>query len=225
LMRPLLLEYPEDPNVVDMSTEYMWGPSFLVAPVTSGGATHWPVYLPHGTWYDFWSHAQYTGGQWIEVNAPLERLPLLVRGGAIVPGGPTVEYLDQHAGTLSLLIYPDGESSFDLYEDDGVSWAYESGAYTITTIRCAASATGIQLSLTGLQGDYAGRPPSRTVRAQIYLPTPPHQVAVAGIGVLSREENKAALETSPPAWWHDGDRFLWLGLSQTQAQVDIAITR
>jgi alpha-glucosidase len=225
LMRPLVLEYPDDPNVVDMSTEYMWGPSFLVAPVTAGGATHWQVYLPRGNWYDFWTHAQYTGGQWIEVDAPLERLPLLVRGGAIVPRGPRLDYMDQRAGNLSLLIYPDGDSSFDLYEDDGVSRAYESDAYVVTTLRCAASDTRIQLSVGNRRGEYDGMPSSRTVLAQVYLPSAPRGVTVAGAGMLPRVDSQAALETSPPAWWHDGERFLWLGFSQAQAQVDIAITR
>jgi alpha-glucosidase len=224
LMRPLVLEYPDDPNVVDMSAEYMWGPSFLVAPVTAGGARHWPVYLPYGTWYDFWTHTPYAGEQWIEVDAPLERLPLLVRGGAIVPRGPAVEYMDQTVGTLSLLIYPDGDSSFDLYEDDGVSWAYESGVYALTTVRCAASAEAIHLTVEARQGDYAG-PLSRTMLAQVYLPAPPAQVTLAGAGALAHVESQAALEASPPAWWHDGERFLWLAFSADQAKIDLTIAR
>jgi alpha-glucosidase (family GH31 glycosyl hydrolase) len=83
LMRPLVLEFPGDPNVTDMASEYMWGPSLLVAPVTRGGATHWPVYLPRGTWYDYWTARRYEGGCWMEVDAPLERMPLFVRGGAV----------------------------------------------------------------------------------------------------------------------------------------------
>jgi alpha-glucosidase len=224
LMRPLVLEYPDDPNVVDMSTEFMWGPSMLVAPVTAGGATHWPVYLPQGTWYDFWTSQQYAGGQWVEVDAPLERLPLLVRGGAIVPRGPTVDYLDQHAGPLSLLIYPDGDSSFDLYEDDGVSRAYESGAYAVTTIRCAASETSIQLSVGGRSGEYAGMSRARTVLVQLFLPTPPREVRDGGAGVLPRVGSQAEIESSPPCWWHDAERFLWLSFPQAQAQVEITIT-
>ena len=71
-----------------MSTEYLWGPSLLVAPVTAGGATHWQVYLPPGNLVRLLDPWAYAGAQWVEVDAPLERLPLLVRGGAIVPRGP-----------------------------------------------------------------------------------------------------------------------------------------
>jgi alpha-glucosidase (family GH31 glycosyl hydrolase) len=228
LMRPAVLEYPDDPNVVDMTAEYLWGPSLLVAPVTAGGATHWPVYLPRGTWYDFWTRARYDGEQWIEVPAPLERLPLLVRGGAIVPLGPVTQYLDDRAdSTLSLLIYPDGESSFELYEDDGVSWAYESGAFAVTTIRCSASEAGVlRVTLDARRGHYGGMPPSRTVLAQVYLPGPLRQVAIAGMGEVPRVGSRAALQDAQPAWWHDGDEhFLWLAFTQADSAVEIAIAR
>jgi hypothetical protein len=223
LMRPLVLEYPDDPNVVDMSAQYLWGPSMLVAPVTRGGATHWPVYLPPGGWYDFWTHERYDGGRWIEVGAPLERLPLLVRAGAIVPLGPSKQYLDEGDGPLSLLIYPDGESSFALYEDDGTSWDYEHGAYVLSTIRCEASATGLRLRLEATGGDYAGRPETRTVLAQVYLPTPPARVTLAGSGPIPHLQRRDQVGTTIPGWWHDGERFLWIGISQAHGPAEVEV--
>ena len=104
-----------------------------------------------------------------------------------------------------------------------MSRAYESGAYAVTTIRCVASNQRIQLSLDGRRGDYAGMPSSRAVQAQVYLPTPPREVSLDGAGPLPRVDSQAALESSPLAWWHDGERFLWLSFPQAQAQVDITI--
>jgi alpha-glucosidase (family GH31 glycosyl hydrolase) len=227
LMRPLVLEYPDDPNVVDMSAQYLWGPSLLVAPVTRGGATHWPVYLPRGCWYDFWTHERFEGERWIEVTAPLERMPLFVRAGAIIPLAPSKQYLDEpeNDGPLSLLIYPEEDSSFALYEDDGTSWEYESGAYTLSTIRCAASNAGVRLSIDAGAGHYTGKPAGRALLAQVYLPTPPAVVSLAGSGPLPRLARRDELEqgAARPGWWHDGERFVWLAIPQAQGPIEIQI--
>jgi alpha-glucosidase len=164
LMRPLVLEFPSDPNVVDMSSEYMWGPSMLVAPVTRGGATRWPVYLPGGTWYDFWTDARFSGGQWVEADAPLERMPLFVRGGAIIPMGPVRQHF-QPSADLTLLVFPAGDSTFELFEDDGVSRDYEHGSYSLTTLRCSDS----RLIIEPARGSYAATPPERTIVVQTGL--------------------------------------------------------
>ena len=88
LMRPLVLNYPDDAETWELGTEFLLGDDLLVAPVTLPGATHWPVYLPAGTWHDFWTNETYTGGRGVSVAAPLDRLPLFVRGGAILALGP-----------------------------------------------------------------------------------------------------------------------------------------
>src|SRR5262245_4360556 len=81
LMRPLVLNYPDDPRVWQLGHEFLWGDDLLVAPVTREGATAWPVYLPRGVWYDFWTGARHEGPGGVTLEAPLDRLPLLVRGG------------------------------------------------------------------------------------------------------------------------------------------------
>lgn len=162
LMRPLVLEFPDDPNVVHMHAEYMWGPSFLVAPVTRGGARHWPVYLPEGTWYDFWTHARFDGEQWIEVAAPLEGMPLFVRGGAIVPMVPVMQHFVPYAGGLTVRVYPAGTSHFELYEDDGLTRAYERGGYALTAFECSVADSAVRLSFSRT-GSYDGMPGDREV--------------------------------------------------------------
>ncbi|HXJ84107.1 MAG TPA: TIM-barrel domain-containing protein, partial [Candidatus Methylomirabilis sp.] len=118
LMRALVLNYPDDPRVWSLGHQFLWGDDLLVAPVTREGATAWPVYLPAGAWYDFWTGDRFEGPGGIMVDAPLERLPLMVRAGAIVPMGPVVQHTAElPLDELTLLIYPHGASRFDLYED------------------------------------------------------------------------------------------------------------
>jgi alpha-glucosidase len=222
LMRPLVLEYPDDPHAVDMSSQFLWGASLLIAPVTRGGATRWSVYLPGSSWYDFWTHEQYAGGQWVEVAAPLERPPVFVRGGAIVPMGPSMQHSDEltKASSLSLLVYPEGESSFNLYEDDGVSREYENGAYAVTAIRCDASQDAVRLRLEPSSGHYTGAPVTRMIVARIHLPSTPARVSVDG-AEIQRVDRREELEVSAPSWWHDSERFLWVAFTQAKDHVEI----
>jgi len=133
-MRALWMDFPHDPNVADIGTEYMFGPAFLVAPVTAQGATTKDVYLPAGTdWYDFWTDAKFAGGQWIKATAPVDRIPVFVRAGAIVPFGAEVQSTAERQPIAQLRVYPGRDGTFDLYDDDGVSYDYEKGKGATTT--------------------------------------------------------------------------------------------
>jgi alpha-glucosidase (family GH31 glycosyl hydrolase) len=181
LMRPLILEFPDDPNVVDMTSEYLWGPSILVAPVTRGGARHWPVYLPRGTWYDFWTGARFDGGGCVEVDAPLEQMPLFIRGGAIVPRAAVHQHVGGANDRLIVDMYPEGESAFVVYEDDGQTRAYEQGGYTLTEVSCSASSNRVRVRFAQTAGQgYAGKPATRPLNLRIRLPAPPRGVDVRG---------------------------------------------
>ena len=109
-------------------------------------------------------------------------------------------------------------------EDDGVSRAYESGAYALTGMRCAASADAVHLSLDARRGEYAGMPGTRGVIAQVYLPAAPSRVTLGGSSPLPSRDSRGALDSSP-GWWHDGEHFLWLSFSQAGAPIDLAIHR
>ena len=138
LMRPLVLNYPDDPRAWTLDHQYLWGDDLLVAPVTREGATAWPVYLPRG-WFDFWTGERHEGPRGVTIEAPLDRLPLLVRGGAILPLGPVVQHTGERPlDEVTLQIYPEGTSRFELYEDDGRSNAYRRGHYALTSITCVA---------------------------------------------------------------------------------------
>jgi alpha-glucosidase/alpha-D-xyloside xylohydrolase len=132
-MRALWMDFPHDPNVANISDEYMFGPAILVAPVTNQGQTKRQVYLPAGCdWYNFWTNQKLRGGQIVTVDAPIDIIPLFVRAGAIVPLGSPVLDAYQPQKIASLRIYPGADADFTLYSDDGTSYAYESGKFSIT---------------------------------------------------------------------------------------------
>jgi alpha-glucosidase/alpha-D-xyloside xylohydrolase len=134
-MRALFMDFPADPKVADIPDEYMYGPAFLVAPVTQQGATHRTVYLPAGCdWYNYWTNERLLGGQTIVADAPIDTLPLFVRAGSIVPLGSEVESTEQAHTIASLRVYPGANGSFTLFEDDGKTYAYEKGGGSITTL-------------------------------------------------------------------------------------------
>jgi alpha-D-xyloside xylohydrolase len=164
MMRGLVMDFPGDPRVRTIDDQYMFGPAFLVAPVTEFKARSRRVYLPAGTrWYDFHTGRAYEGGREITAAAPLGRMPLFVKAGSIVPVGPQIQYVgEKRDAPITLYIYPGADGAFDLYEDDGVSRAYERGAYTVIPIRYDA-ATGA-VSFAGQNGGYEGMPNRRTFR-------------------------------------------------------------
>jgi len=134
-MRALPLDFPNDPKVVDMRDEYMFGPAFLVAPVTDQGATSREVYLPAGTdWFNFWTSERVKGGQTITVAAPIDTIPLFVRAGSIIPLGTMVESTHQAQTIEQVRVYPGADASFTLFSDDGTTYDYEKGAGSITRL-------------------------------------------------------------------------------------------
>lgn len=131
-MRALAFDFRTDPKALDISNEFMFGPSILVAPVTKAGAVSREVYLPAGAnWYDFWTGAQVAGGEKVDRKTPLKIMPLYVRAGSILPLGPESDYSDQHPdGAIKLRIYPGADASYTLYDDDGTTYDYEKGAFS-----------------------------------------------------------------------------------------------
>jgi alpha-D-xyloside xylohydrolase len=134
-MRALFMDFPADPKTVDIPDEYMYGPAFLVAPVTEQGATQRTVYLPAGCdWYNYWNNERLHGGQTTVVDAPIDTLPLFVRAGSIVPLGSEMESAQRPQTIVSLKVYPGADGSFTLFEDDGTTYSYEKGSGSITKL-------------------------------------------------------------------------------------------
>jgi alpha-glucosidase (family GH31 glycosyl hydrolase) len=130
IMRALWLHFPDDPKAVECGDEYMWGRSILVAPVVENGATTRRIYLPRGTWSDFWTGEPVEGGREIDRPVDLETIPLYVRAGSILPLGPVKQFTGERVDEpLSVSIYPGADASFLLYEDDGASFNYRKGEW------------------------------------------------------------------------------------------------
>lgn len=155
--RPLLLNYQGDPSALTLDDQFMIGDDLLAAPVLAAGATARPVYLPAGSWYDYWTGARRAGGKVVRVEAPLETVPLFVRAGAIIPMGPEMNYVgEKPVDPLTLEIYPDekGRASASWYEDDGVSPDYKKGVFRRTSVDVSRSGGAWQIALAAPQGGY-----------------------------------------------------------------------
>jgi alpha-glucosidase (family GH31 glycosyl hydrolase) len=130
VMRALWLHYPGDPQAVARGDEYLWGRDVLVAPVVEQGVRSRSLYLPRGTWYDFWTNDRVEGGREITRAVDLETIPLYVRAGAILPLGPVRQYVSEKSEEpLTVAVYPGADGSFLLYEDDGKSFNYRRGEW------------------------------------------------------------------------------------------------
>lgn len=163
VMRPLLWHYPNDPTAVACSDQFLVGEDLLVAPVLRPGAVARSVYLPRGEWFEFRTGACIAGGVHAVVEAPLERIPIFVRGGALLPLGPVRQYVGRREpGILDLHLWPGTGSRLDWYDDDGQTLAHTGGAWQRRTFTGASGPRGGHLDIGAPEGPYRG--PTRTWR-------------------------------------------------------------
>ena len=185
IQRPLIMDWRTNENVRNLGDQFMFGPSILVNPVTVAGATSRRLYLPPApAWYDFWTGEKLKGDQRLEAPAPLERIPLYVRAGAILPMGPEIEYADQKPDTpIELRIYRGADGSFDLYEDEGDTYAYEKGAHASVPIRW--NDANHTLTFEPEEGSYPGMEKDITFR--VVLVDPKHGAGEQTSAIIDKE--------------------------------------
>lgn len=173
-LRALPMDFRADLKTLGISDQYMFGPAFLVAPVTQPNATSRPVYLPGGTqWINFWSGEVQNGGKTVPTAAPLQTLPLWVRAGSIVPLGPVLQYASEKAADpIELRIYPGADGTFTLYEDEGDNYNYEKGVRS--TIPISWNDKARSLTIGARQGSFPGMVQNRQFR--VVLVSPGHGV-------------------------------------------------
>jgi alpha-D-xyloside xylohydrolase len=178
------MDFRADPMTYNNGTQFMFGPALMVNPVLEAGATTRRVYLPKDTtWYDFWTGEKVIGGQRIEAAAPLERLPLYVRAGSILPLGPEEEWADQQPnGPIELRVYPGADGTFTLYNDEGDNYDYEKGAHSTTAL--AWSDATRTLTIAARQGTYPNMPPQTTFH--VVLARPNHGIGEATTDAADR---------------------------------------
>ena len=162
-MRPLVMDFRTDVTAQNIADQFSFGPSILVNPVTEAGATSRHLYLPDARWYDFWDGTSQAGGKWIDAPAPLDRIPLYVRAGSILPVGPEIEYTtEKPADPIELRVYPGAEAEFTLYEDENDTYDYEKGAFATIPLRW--DDVGGKLTIGDRSGKFPGMLEKRTFR-------------------------------------------------------------
>jgi alpha-D-xyloside xylohydrolase len=162
IMRHLVFDYQDDTKVFDIKDQFLFGPAFLVNPVLTAGATSRMVYLPAGTWYDFWTGMTTMGGMTVSADAPLNQIPLYVTAGSIVPMGPAIQYATQSADPIEIRVYKGKDGAFTLYEDTGDTYDYEGG--DAAQIPFVWNDAMQQLTIGARKGTYAGMPMTRTFK-------------------------------------------------------------
>jgi alpha-glucosidase len=145
MLRPLCLAFQQDPFAVDgkdgrsPDDAFMCGDALLVVPVTEPGCTSREVYVPPGRWFDFWENTLIAGPQIAQLDAPMERIPVLVRAGSVVPMWPPMQHIGERQAEVLILHAYLGDGESWLYEDDGHTWAFRQGAYQVTRLACTLS--------------------------------------------------------------------------------------
>ncbi|MCX5202263.1 NPCBM/NEW2 domain-containing protein [Streptomyces sp. NBC_00237] len=212
MVRPLALEYPDDPKAGTDAAKYEFlsGEDFLVAPVYQDSAKRDGIYLPRGTWIDYWTGRTHEGPTTVDnYSAPLDTLPLFVKAGATVPLWPGIRsYADRTAESpLAWDVYPQGKSSFTLYEDDGVTRRHRAGEYATQQADVDAPRRGegdVSIRIGTSKGDFRGKQAQRPYSFTVHTNSVPDEVELSG-RELPRLKSKQAFETALQGWWYDHD--------------------
>ncbi|RYY56381.1 MAG: DUF5110 domain-containing protein [Chitinophagaceae bacterium] len=155
LMRALVMDFASDTATHSIGDQFMFGPSLLVSPVSSAGATSRELYLPKGGWYNFYNGRYEEGGRHINADAPYSRMPLYVKAGSILPSGPELQYTaEKKADTILVQVFQGADGSFSLYEDDGLNYNYEKGQFA--NIRFTYDDKAQQLTIADRVGAFPG---------------------------------------------------------------------
>lgn len=180
MMRPLVMDFPTDNTALMVKDQFLFGPDLMPCPVTQPNVTTREVYLPatpgnspqSPLWFDFYTNKTFPAGTHITADAPVERIPLFVKPGSILPLGPVVQYAEAPTDApLELRIYPGADASFTLYNDDGETYDYEKGAHT--TIPLTWNDKTHTLTLGKRAGNYPNAPQEQTFKITLIHPNTP----------------------------------------------------
>lgn len=208
-VRGLVLEYPHDFVTSSDAVKYQFllGKDLLVAPVYKSQAERDSIYLPEGKWFDYWNGDEYHGKTTLRhYPAPLDKLPLFVKAGAIIPMYQQMMYDKQRPiDTLSLDIYPCGKSSFELYEDDGDTQEYRKGRFATTVFSVEAgesTSLPLQVSASAAKGDYDGREKQRVYLLDLHATALPASVSING-KKIKQAKDETELAKLLAGWYFD----------------------
>ena len=177
-MRPLVMDFPQDGTARELTDEYMFGRAFLVAPITYYKSRSRKIYLPkEALWYGFWTGKAMAGGS-LKVGAPYDSIPLFVRAGSILPFGPDLQYIaEKPQDPITLYVYAGADGDFTLYEDDGLTYDYEKGAFSEIPIHWNDAAK--TLTIGERKGSFKGMLEKRTFQVILVSREHPHGFSFA----------------------------------------------
>lgn len=200
LMRPMFVEFPDEPALITNGEEFMFGASLLVAPKVWPFADPYSVALPKGDWYDYWTGARLEGGKNISVDPPLDLLPVYVRAGAILTQQPVIQFVGETPqGPLELRVYPGPQCGGDLYTDDGNTLAYQRGENLRMHFSCTAAPGSVQVDISAAQGPY--QPWFKNLQVSIYgVGGKPSRVELDGQPISSWSQEANAVTISGIPW-------------------------
>jgi len=162
-MRALVMDFRTDVQAANIGDQFMFGPAFLVSPVTDPGMKTRRLYLPVGKWYDFWSGMPIDGPRSLEAAAPLDKVPLEIRAGSILPLGPAMEWSTEKVeDPMEVRVYPGADGAFTLYEDENDTYNYERGAHATILFRWDDGRK--TLTIGSREGEFPGMLRNRTFR-------------------------------------------------------------
>ncbi len=211
MMRSMALEFPDQQwsYGAEANNQFMLGEDFLVAPVFTQTDVRNGIFLPAGEqWVDYWTGKLYQGGQILNgYNAPLEKLPVFVRAGAVVPQGIVARNasLVPEDSPITLDVYAKGKNSFTLYEDDKVTREYKDGKASRQVFDVEAPDYGpgtVSVKINAREGDYAGKAPARPYQLTVHAGEAPQDVRM-GSKVLAKVADKAAFDAAATGWYFD----------------------
>jgi len=201
LMRPLFYQYPDDTTAMKTGNEYLWGESFLVAPVTGKGQKSMKVYLPQGPWYDLNREGKYQGNQWLDYPVNLEQMPVFIRGGSFIPFTDTISSTDYYdPSRYTVWYFPEGKTTYEQYEDDGRdNHALANGNYEI--IRYEGNREPGKITVTiERKGQWKGMTGKKIITLQVPAIKAPQQVTLNGKTLKSG----TGQSLSAFSWSYDG---------------------
>jgi alpha-glucosidase len=165
ILRPLLYHFPNDSKTYTLYDQVLLGASLMAAPIYRPGVEYRSVYLPTGTWYDWWSGESYEGPIHILAHAPLERMPLYVRGGAIIPMQPVQQYVDERPLDHLRLRVWSGNNQYKFFEDDGQTTKYQNNNYSLININVSTVNNQTVVEIGARDGEWT--PPLREVIVEL----------------------------------------------------------
>lgn len=197
LMTPLLYDWFGDELTYNISDQFMFGESMMICPVVDKGALSRPVYFPGGRWVDLWTGERIDGRQYKSFLTPIELMPIFIKEGAIIPKQPAMQWVDEKpVEEITLAVFPSASSSFDLYEDDGISEDYKRGGYSVTHIESMLNDGGWEMTVGKPEGGFT--PELHRYRVELWWDTKPSSVSING-----SELPETSADSRNEGWYFD----------------------